>query len=310
MTEPWMAEAQRWLHGHAGIVPISTLVGLGCSRRDAYRLVDTDQFSIVMPGILRSCHWPLGAQQLMMAACLRNPLAMVWQMTAAREWKFRKLPPPFVDEDVHVLVPANSSPEMPGVVVHRSRRIDTIDIVRRDDGIRLTSPTRTLFDCADLLGRERSESVLEQLIDDGRGTFNTHASTLVRLGHAGRPGTRTMRCVIAGRPAWSAAMQSDLENRVFDEIRRQGLPMPVTQHRIVLPDGTKIRFDFAWPTLRIALEVDHPFWHAGRRASHRDNHRDLLAATIGWQTTRITDLDVEAGLRATIANVALVLAAH
>ena len=102
-------------------------------------------------------------------------------------------------------------------------------------------------------------------------------------------------------------MQSDLEVRVLAEIERQGLPAPVTQHPLVLPDGDRIRLDFAWPAFKEGLEIDHPFWHAGASESHRDRWRDRKAATIGWHTTRITDFDVDAGLGDAIADVAAIL---
>ena len=117
-----------------------------------------------------------------------------------------------------------------------------------------------------------------------------------------------MTAVIGGRPAWRAAMQSELETRVLTEIRRQGLPTPAVQMSYLLPTGGRIRLDFAWPRHKVALEVDHPFWHAGAIESHRDKRRDLKMSTVGWQTLRITDLDVSAALAASIRDVGLVLA--
>ena len=70
------------------------------------------------------------------------------------------------DPRIHVLVPHGRSPEMEGVVVHRCRRIDPVDIVERADGIRLTSPPRTIFDSADMIGADATASVLEQLLNE------------------------------------------------------------------------------------------------------------------------------------------------
>ena len=72
-------------------------------------------------------------------------------------------------------------PEMEGVVVHRCRRIDPVDVVERPDGIRLTSPPRTLFDSADMIGSESTASVLEQLLNEQRVTFGTISDTVQRL---------------------------------------------------------------------------------------------------------------------------------
>lgn len=309
MAQEWMSKAQTWMHEHVGVIPINTLVEFGCPRRDAYRLVGSGQFELLMPGVLRSTHWPLGPAQWMMAACLRNPRAVLCTWTAARLWKFRSLPN-YQDGIVHVVVPAGCSPEMPGVFVHRARRLAPVDVVERSDRLRLTSPTRTLFDLADDLGAQRTGSVLEQLVNDEHGTIATHASTVARLGHPGRAGTRTMQQVISSRPAWRRAVQSELERRVLDEIAAHGLPTPSVQHQVRMPGGRRIRFDFAWPELLLALEVDHPFWHAAAAESHRDKHRDLEMATIGWQTLRITDLDVSGGLAAAIASVGRVLASR
>ncbi|HEY4332242.1 MAG TPA: hypothetical protein VGM78_06720 [Ilumatobacteraceae bacterium] len=304
MSGPWAAKMHHWMHGHAGIIDVNRLIAFGCSRRDAYRLVESGEFEIVMPAVLHSKHWPMGPDQLMIAACLRNPEAVISYLTAAKQWGFRGTLP---CDDVHVLVPFGSSPTMPGVVVRRSRRLDPVDIVTRKDGVRMTSPSRTLFDCADVFGVKRATSVLEQLINDGRGTFVTHASTAARLGSRNRPGTRTMRAVIGSRPAWRSAMQSDLEVCVLKEIERQGLPVPETQYGITLANGRRIRYDFAWPLHTAGLEVDHPFWHAGGEASDRDKRRDLKLSTMGWHTMRITDLDVAHGLAESIRDVGIIL---
>ena len=117
-----------------------------------------------------------------------------------------------------------------------------------------------------------------------------------------------MRLVLESRPAWRSAVQSELELLVLNEIERQGLPTPEVQFWFRLPNGKRVRFDFAWPEYTALLEVDHPFWHAGGENSHRDKNRDLDMATVGWQTMRITDLNVNAGLKVAVAKVAAVLA--
>ncbi len=295
---------QARVQSQKGIVTVVQLIELGFDRRKAYRLLDGSQFDLIMPGVFCSTHWPVGPDQLMFAACLRNKQAIISRLSAAKIWTLRSLP---VNDQVHVLVPHGSSPTLPGVVVHRCRVVDLVDVVHRDDGLRVTSPARTLFDCADQLGPTRATSILEQIIDDGHGAFATHAATLARLGSPGRPGTRVMREVLGSRPAWRAAMQSELEVRVLLEIARQGLPAPQVQFHWPLSATERVRLDFAWPQWKLALEVDHPFWHDGAAESRRDKRRDLVLAAQGWQTLRITDIDVSVGLAAAIAHVATVI---
>ena len=261
MGTSWKSAVHGIVRVQSGVIAVRQAVEAGCSRRDAYRLVERGDFGLVMPGILHSAHWPVRREQLMIAACLRNERAVIAWTTACQEWTFRGVPK---DDDVHVLVPHGSSPELPGVTVHRCRRIDPVDIVERSDGTRITSPSRTLFDSADVLGVTRAASIFEQLIDERRGSFVTHAATLTRLAAPGRPGTRTMRAVIDSRPSWRSAMQSALEVRVLTAIERAGLPRPEVQFRCARPGGLSVRFDVAWPSDVVALEIDLPFWHAGR----------------------------------------------
>ncbi len=304
MSEPWRGSMNKWLREHAGVIGCEKLAEFGCPRGTVQSLLDRKELLPLQHGVYRSSQWPSDDMQKMLAACVSNPHVAIGFLSAAKLWKFRRLP---TFEGIHVLVPHSSSPKLNDVVVHRCRDVQPTDIVPRERGLRVTSPPRTLFDCADLLGVEATASVMEQLINDDHGTFLTHLSTFTRLARPRRPGTVTMGQVIASRPAWRAAMQSDLEARVLGEIERQLLPRPEVQYWFTLPSGQRIRLDFAWPQFEVGLEVDHPFWHAGAVESHRDKHRDRKMTAIGWRMARITDLDVEGGLASAIADVAGIL---
>lgn len=303
----WRGRVDDHLGTHHGVISVAQAVSLGAPRRSMYNAADRGRMIVVARGVMRSAQWPGGREQLMVAACAYSDALAIGITTAAKVWTFRRLPR---DRDVSVLVPHGSSPTIPGVIVHRCRRIDPVDIVERDDGIRLTSPPRTLFDCADILGFDAASSVLEQLIDSGWGTYATQLDTWVRLARPRRPGTRTMARVLASRPVWREALQSDLEARVAAEIRAQHLPQARSQWKVQLCDGRNIRLDFAWPELRVALEVDHPFWHAGAEESHRDRSRDRQLMAMGWSVPRVTNVDVAGGLAQAIADVGTILAAR
>jgi hypothetical protein len=289
-----------WLQTHAGVISARALREMGCPARTIDRLVARGELRQLLPGVYLSAQWPVGRDQRLMACCLRNPAAVIAFTTAAQLWRMRGVP----DRGVHLLVPHGSSPQMEGIHVHRCRRIDDVDVVTRADGLRLTSPPRTLFDAADMLGADTTASIVEQLLDEQRCTFATLADTVNRLGHPRRPGTRTLTEVLRSRPAWRQAMQSDLEVRVMAALRHVGLPEPVPQVHHVLPSGAAIRFDFAWPRWKVAVEVDHPFWHSGAAQSHLDKTRDRQLATQGWLSLRITSTDVASGLHQAVTEVA------
>jgi very-short-patch-repair endonuclease len=257
----------------------------------------------VLPGVYRSAFWPESHLATLAAICARNDTAVIGFTTAAKLWGFRRVP----FGAIHVLTPHGNSPELDIATVHRCRRIDPIDIVTREDGIRLTSPPRTLFDAADLLGVSAARSVMEQILNDELCTFGTICDTFARLAHPNRPGSRTMSLVIRSKPEWQRALQSDLELRVLQEIERQRLPAPVTQCPIDLPSGARIHLDFGWPSWKVGLEVDDPTWHAGADERHRDARRDRKAAVLGWQIPRLSKLDVRESLREGVADVASIL---
>jgi hypothetical protein len=288
-----------WLADHNGVVAMSKLVEIGYSEHAVYRMVRRGELVRMQPGVYLSAHYPRGALQEMTAVSMRNEEFAIGYLTAAREWGFRSLPKDLL---IYVLVPNECNAKLNGVVVRRCNQIDAVDHVLRADGVRLTSPPRTLFDIADAVGDWVTTSIMEQLLSERKVTFVTHAATFARLAHPQRPGTATMARVISARPKWSKAVQSELELIVLKEIRRQRLPEPVVQHVVTLTNGRTVRFDFAWPAQLASLEVDHPFWHDGEGPSNADAERDRHAAVDGWLTVRLKRLSVERGLSAAISE--------
>lgn len=297
--ERWHGPVDDWLRTHHGIIGRSGLEHCGMPLRTAERWAERGRFERLMPGVYKSRQWPESLEQRCAAACARNDRAVISFTTGIRLWHLRRA----LVNGVHVLIDHGVTPELPGVVVHRCRRIDPVDIVERPDGIRVASPPRALFDAADMLGFEATRSVLEQILNDQLCTIGTVADTVTRLFHPNRPGARTMLDVVASRPKWQRALQSDLELKVLAEIERQCLPAPVPQCRLTLPDGTPIHLDFGWPQWKVGLEVDDPAWHAGAAEQQRDHRRDRKAIILGWVVPRVARLDVEGPLRDAISDV-------
>jgi hypothetical protein len=300
----WYSAVDDWFAHHHGIASATTLERLGMSSSTMHRLAHEQRLIRVMPGVFRSAQWPATFEQTLAAACARNPGVVIAFTTADRLWQFRGV----TDRALHVLVTHGASPEIPGADVHRCRRIDPVDVVERPDGIRVTSPPRSLFDSADMLGFDATRSVLEQILHEGLCTIDTVIDTVARLAHPHRPGSRTIRAVIDSKPRWQAALQSGLEWKVLQEIDRQGLPIPVAQCPVQLPGDALIHLDFGWPAWKVGLEVDDPTWHDGALASQRDNRRDRKAAMAGWIVPRLSRLDVEQGVRDAVSDVAAIIA--
>lgn len=288
-----------------GMISARQLIEKGCSERTIRRMASEGALQTVLPGVFRSPSWPMGREQLMVAGCLRNSAAALAFTTAGQIHGLRKM----FDDRVHLLVPHGSSPDLPGLVVHRCRKIDPEDIVPLGNGMRVTSVARTLFDVGGVIGHRRVVSALENALDRKLVNMDAMSEVTLRLFHRRRPGSREIRSALMARSDWTSALQSDLEVRVLAAIRRAGLPMPVVQYELLFEDGHIVRFDFAWPHIRVALEVDHSFWHVGSEESRKDKQRDRKVATLSWQTLRITEDDVRVGLDGVMLDLAAVIRA-
>ena len=245
----------------------------------------------MLPGVFRSAQWPCNREQVLAAVCARNPAAMIGFTTAGQLWAWRRVS----DPKIHVLVPHGCSPELDGVVVHRCRRIDPVDIVQRADGIRLTSPPRTIFDSADMIGAQR----------DG---LRTRAATQRAVGHV-RHDHRHSATAVPPEPARVPQRCSKSSGRdrlggrrcsptsksgYWTRCRGRNCRMPTTQFPMRPPGyDHDIAIDFAWPSVKLAIEVDHPAWHDGAvELTRRQGSRSQARRRLGGRRRVITDIDV------------------
>jgi very-short-patch-repair endonuclease len=299
----WTRALDAWFARHHGVISRRELLALGCPPTSIDRMRADGRLVEIVRGVYRSAHWPLDRMQRIAAGSAASLHGAIGLTTACQLDGLRGTG---FDRRIHLITPHASSPDIAGLMVHRCRSIDPDDIVVRHDGIRVTTTARSLFDAADILGVKRTLSAMEQALSEGLTTRERLFGTVSRLAHPNRPGTRTALLAIRSRADLTAAMQSDLEIVVLDEIRRQGLPLPVTQFPMCLA-GDDIHIDFAWPDVEVALEVDHPTWHDGFFDSTRDKHRDRKLTVIGWAPMRLTSFDATGGLADAIGDVRAVI---
>lgn len=73
-------------------------------------------------------------------------------------------------------------------------------------------------------------------------------------------------------------------------VKRAGLPAPVREFHF--HPTRKWAFDFAWPDVKVALEVDGGIWSQGRHTRGagwlKDTEKLNMAACLGWRLLRTT----------------------
>jgi len=82
-----------------------------------------------------------------------------------------------------------------------------------------------------------------------------------------------------------------LERQMLAQIRSAALPEPVQEYRFNQP-RSQHRFDFAWPDLMVAVEVEGGTWARGRHTRGKGFRADCekynAAAILGWTVIRVT----------------------
>jgi hypothetical protein len=301
---PVSAAYDRWMVDHHGVITLANFAELGFTRRQAQRIIAAERLVPMAAGVYRSPAHRLGRLQLMVAACLRQPQAAIASTTAGQELGIRGMK----DPHVRVLVPHGARLALPGVVAQLCRGIDPVDITtRRRDGVRLTSPPRTLVDAAAVVGLRSTVSAIEHVLHERRCTLNTLLNTANRLFHPRRQGSVVIRQALRSRAEWRGIARSDLELRVIEAIIARGLPLPEVNMRFVLTNGERIVIDLAWPQWRVAVEVDHPFWHDGVVEAARDKRRDRKLVMAGWQPVRLPELEIDHALDELLDDLAQIL---
>jgi very-short-patch-repair endonuclease len=187
---------------------------------------------------------------------------------------------------IDVIVARESTRNIDGVQVHRSRTLTPADITIVD-GIPCTTVARTLLDLGAVIPTRALERAVEQAevqhVLDGRAIQD-------QLQRNPRTrGAQRLRAVMADHDDTAAPTESELEERLFVVLRRGDLPLPERQVHIDPGDGEPpVRVDFAWRAQKLVVETDGGRYHRTQRAFESDRRRDQRLTQAGWRVIRIT----------------------
>jgi len=146
---------------------------------------------------------------------------------------------------------------------------------------------RTVLDVAAVLPQHVTDLVVDRAIGKKLVTATGLRQVLDRSGKRGRPGTAALRRSLARRGViCPTRVPSVLEAAMARVLRRFGLVDPVAEY--VPFTGAPYRFDFAWPEVKVAVEVDGYENHSSYEAVQRGYQRDRWAAKHGWVVMHFT----------------------
>jgi very-short-patch-repair endonuclease len=253
------------------------------------RWITAGRLEVVFPSVYRFAGAPPSPHQLLLAAVLgAGKGALASHRSAA--WLWSLLPERALPVEPEITVPSPRRPKLPGVIVHRSLDLHDERPSRRV-GIPVTNPLLTILHLGAVVGDELVEDAIDLGLVNRLFTIDGLHAVHHRFGRSGRNGAGTLRRILDQRALGSNRPDGLLAPRMARLLRACGLPEAVFQHEVRL-NGASYFIDFAYPDVRLAIEVDGYETHSSPRALQRDLDRqnDLIAA--GWTVLRFTWTDV------------------
>ncbi len=146
----------------------------------------------VLPSVYRDVAAPASPAQSRWAAVLWcGPEGALSHTSAAAIWRVG-LPAAARPE---LIVPRSRALRAGGVVVHRTARLDPVDVVSVG-GLLVTTPARTIIDLARVLAADELERVIAQWMSRRLVTVRAVLGRLDELGSAGRPGAALLQALL------------------------------------------------------------------------------------------------------------------
>jgi very-short-patch-repair endonuclease/alkylated DNA nucleotide flippase Atl1 len=189
---------------------------------------------------------------------------------------------PGVPRWVEVTVPRPREVAVKGIIAHRTRLLvrEDVSTVRR---IPVTTAGRTIADLASFYLKAKLAPMLDYSLAN---RLVTRADLEARA--TGRKHNDVLRELLDERPATARPMGSEFEACLFRCLRDAGLPLPVAQYRVLMPDGSEVFLDFAYPDVMLAIEADSYLWHASLADWQRDRARNNEFVALGWSILPLT----------------------
>lgn len=271
-----------------GAVSRSQLAALGVDDDRIKRLVSDGWLARVHRGVYRvGLLTPDGV--LWAALLAAGPAAALSHATAGHEHGVLRSDGPRSDASraVDVTATARRRPRA-GLRLHCAR-LDPLDVTTRR-GLRVTSLARTLLD----LAADLPEAALQAAVDEARVRRRLHRpsieATIARA--PGHHGIGALRRALARHDRGRGIPIGAFERRAIGFLRDYDFP-PYRRNHTVTVDAEPFMLDVAWPSHRVALELDSRTYHDNDPSFATDRRRSRRLGGVGWHIVRGTWIDLD-----------------
>lgn len=284
----------------SGVVTRRGLLAAGASASSIDRRIRSGVLASVATGVYVV---PAQADQrtALVAALAILPDAAVSRRAAGRLHRFA-----VSGDAAQITVAHGRRVAIKGVRVHETRRWLDGDIVVVD-GLRVTSPARTLIDLAAEVSVARLRHLTESQLVKATPDSNLMLATFSAHRRRGLAGAAKMSALLAELLDHQPYPASVLEAMVHKALCDQDLRGFRRQFRPDWYDGRAGIVDFAHPEARLILEADGRRWHSVTQAQHEDRRRDRRAVAAGWAVIRVGWTEIDLRPFATMQEIAAVV---
>ncbi len=263
-----------------GLVTRHQARNAGLHPRTIDRRCQAGMWERVLPGVYRIVGAATSWDQRVKAAELASR-GVTSHRAAAQIWNLQGIN----TGGPEVTVGYRSSARLERVTVHRSADLVEAHVTERR-GHRVTVPWRTLVDLGAVVRPHLVEVALHGALRHKLVTLDQLIVERAGIARRGRDGVGVMRLVLElqeGTPP-----QLVFESQFLQLCRHLELPTPSRQVAVRDPSGVTIHLDFAWPSVKVAVEAVGWEWHSGRLAFEDDARRDAICASQGWTVVPVT----------------------
>ena len=280
-----------------GLVTSRQVRARGGSTEHVRTRIRAGRWSRIRRGIYVIGAAPLTWRQQVLASCLATDhRAVASHRTAARLWGLVSR-----SGQIQITVVGQHHLRVERTMVHRSSLLPDLDRTILD-AIPVTTVARTILDAS----AGQDPEVVGLWIDDAIRRLDLDLTELrscaARLSGPGRRDIRAARWALAERLDDYDPGDSELEVRALRALAKGGLPEPVQQHPVRLPDGSTVRLDLAYPAEQVAIELDGWAFHGQRSSFDSDRARRNALTLLGWDVYQFTSNTSDQALVATVAG--------
>ncbi len=281
-----------------GLVTGKEAMAAGIDKHAIARRRESGALVTIFPDVMRLGAVPASPSQRILAASLAIPGSIIIATSAAVVHGM-PVPTSLFDERPMVSVARNQSARLHGIrAVHPKAPPQH----RRWMTSRVASPAATVLQLPGTLDAAAVERCLDHALAHRLTTVTALLDLLARTQPGAVVGRRLLLDLVAARSS-GIGHRSRLEQRVGRWLTSAGLDGWKQNYRVDVGRGRSVEVDFAWPGVKIALEVSPFFTHGSRRQQERDARRRRLLIQAGWRVIEVTDPDLvnEPAFTATVA---------